>query len=850
MSGSPANTYRVGDFVYFDDPSAPDAPYQIRRIDELNRTSSGVEARAVWYARRRDIPSHLLKIADQAQRRFDNYYEVDKKKPENFNSRGFVVANGGEVKAESAEDSEIKKEDVEVPTVNDIDDKKGNEENEKTQENNTLTIKKDSEEIELKKKKVEDESTMVIDWGDGGLPLGSEKLSPEDRLKLRQHEVFLTRQSEIMPAHQIRGKCRVTLLGEVEECDNYLNAEETFFYSLVWDPVNLTLLADKGAIRVGDRFQARVDDYDENLDKGENGVEKMENDDDDDDDDNQNGALQIDEQPDEPKTSTSVSKSEVTEDVVRDVQVYHPYHDLTERDIDQFLIIARAVGTFARAIDSSSSTKIPTLHMAAACASRDVTVFHAMSLLHHANYDVGKAVTFLVPTANKAHYPLEVDKTLGNQTQTLGGPLLCRDQMEEWSTPEANLFEEALEKCGKDFNDIRADYLPWKSMRDIIEYYYQYKASNRYTERKKAKQAESESKLKQVYIPSYNKTTPSVIGTFNVTQNVSKSTIPCENCKTDESQNWYSWGGKSHLRLCQTCWFKWKKNAGLNRKHELERFDKNRPPVPVAPVMNGNDRQTSTPKPINQNVAVNPLKPNLGNAQRPTTFNNQALYQAAKAAAAKGQITQAQLIQLQQNLGITVPVVAKPASKPNIVYYTTICRRVLRRIQPKSALNPRRLARKPFSNIDHEAILKTVVIADRNTIWQTARSLAGQKSFKLNETEFHKGIIHLQHAMSAAAAAGKRPSSNTPVVGEPMPKLQKPSPETIKSLEIVGNTLLAVNRACARGSPYVHQPAMAGSPSGFAPLKTESTVRRRRPDSRYLDVKQHGVRYICGPRLK
>lgn len=31
--------------------------------------------------------------------------------------------------------------------------------------------------------------------------------------------------------------------------------------------------------------------------------------------------------------------------------------------------------------------------------------------------------------------------------------------MEEWSAAEANLFEEALEKYGKDFNDIRHDFV-------------------------------------------------------------------------------------------------------------------------------------------------------------------------------------------------------------------------------------------------------------------------------------------------------------------------------------------------------------------------------------------------------
>jgi hypothetical protein len=31
--------------------------------------------------------------------------------------------------------------------------------------------------------------------------------------------------------------------------------------------------------------------------------------------------------------------------------------------------------------------------------------------------------------------------------------------MEEWSASEANLFEEALDKYGKDFNDIRQDFV-------------------------------------------------------------------------------------------------------------------------------------------------------------------------------------------------------------------------------------------------------------------------------------------------------------------------------------------------------------------------------------------------------
>ena len=54
--------------------------------------------------------------------------------------------------------------------------------------------------------------------------------------------------------------------------------------------------------------------------------------------------------------------------------VWTPSHHLTDRQIDQFLVISRSVGTFARALDCSSSVKQPSLHMSAAAASRDVTL--------------------------------------------------------------------------------------------------------------------------------------------------------------------------------------------------------------------------------------------------------------------------------------------------------------------------------------------------------------------------------------------------------------------------------------------------------------------------------------------
>lgn len=61
-----------------------------------------------------------------------------------------------------------------------------------------------------------------------------------------------------------------------------------------------------------------------------------------------------------------------------------------------------------------------------------------MDTLHKHSYSIESAMCSLVPSS---------------------GPVLCRDEMEEWSASEANLFEEALDKYGKDFNDIRQDFV-------------------------------------------------------------------------------------------------------------------------------------------------------------------------------------------------------------------------------------------------------------------------------------------------------------------------------------------------------------------------------------------------------
>lgn len=156
---------------------------------------------------------------------------------------------------------------------------------------------------------------------------------------MRHRELFLSRQIETLPATHIRGKCSVTLLNEEESLLSYLNKDDTFFYCLVFDPLQKTLLADKGEIRVGSKYQTEVTAL---LKEGE---------------------------------------SDERKEAELETLVWTPQHSLTDRKIDQFLVVSRSVGTFARALDCSSSVKQPSLHMSAAAASRDITLVSIVTIL-------------------------------------------------------------------------------------------------------------------------------------------------------------------------------------------------------------------------------------------------------------------------------------------------------------------------------------------------------------------------------------------------------------------------------------------------------------------------------------
>lgn len=226
-----------------------------------------------------------------------------------------------------------------------------------------------------------------------------ESLPEKEKHLVKLRELYLSPQIEVHPVSSIRGKCTVTLLSEAESLLSYLKRDDAFFYTQIYEPDQKTLVeADRGEIRVGQKYQAEVP------------TKPLDN-------------------PEEEDTRELKELESLS---------YNPDNQLSEEQIEQFLVVAKSVGTYARALDCSSSVKQSNLHMSAAAASRDVTTQYAMDVLHQCDYDFTKAVCSLVPNS---------------------GPVLCRDEIEEWSTAESSLFEEAYEKCEKRFDEIQQNFV-------------------------------------------------------------------------------------------------------------------------------------------------------------------------------------------------------------------------------------------------------------------------------------------------------------------------------------------------------------------------------------------------------
>lgn len=340
-----------------------------------------------------------------------------------------------------------------------------------------------------------------------------EALPERTRHQVKQRELFLTRTIETFASSQIRGRCIVVQFCDSESPLAYLGREDAFYYTMVYDPNTKTLTPpERGDIRVGSRYQAEVP-------------------------------------PKRLEEEELANAADLRDSAALETLLFAPDHcQLTDLQIEQFITVVKSVGTFARALDCSSSVKSPGLHMTVADASRDCSIQYAMNTLHESGYSLEKAMLSLVPNNR---------------------PVIMRDEIEEWSAAESSLFEEAYERHEKKFEEIQQQFLPWKTMKNIIEYYYSWKATDRYVQQKRIKAVENESKLKQVYIPSYNKTSSQ--NAAQMAELMNGKQPQCESCKKTSSNNWNSLSMAPYptVVLCTSCLNFWKKFGAFKNPHRV-----------------------------------------------------------------------------------------------------------------------------------------------------------------------------------------------------------------------------------------------------------------------------------------
>ena len=168
------------------------------------------------------------------------------------------------------------------------------------------------------------------------------ELGELQRYHLKHRELFYSKFTETIAVTSIRGKCSVLLFSDdIERYRDYVSHEDKFYYHLTYDEHQKQIVDDKGEIKVGTKYQAEVPHFDA-------AAEKL------------------------------VGAAKVCEDLK-----WLTANKLSDNEIDQFLTIAKSVGTFARALDCNNVLKQPSLPLSAAAASRDITL---VSYAHGAQF--------------------------------------------------------------------------------------------------------------------------------------------------------------------------------------------------------------------------------------------------------------------------------------------------------------------------------------------------------------------------------------------------------------------------------------------------------------------------------
>lgn len=168
---------------------------------------------------------------------------------------------------------------------------------------------------------------------------------------------------------------------------------------------------------------------------------------------------------------------------------WKPEYDLSEQQLDHYLSVAKAVSLFARAINVYQENDAPQekcLQTALRGLSEFVTSHHPC---HHdagcqkvpnknsVNQSSTSGASSSFVTTNWLATATASWDTKEEGDSRVAGAASCSSLLGslgrcEWTPQEADLFAKALEVCGKNFGAIKKEFLPWKPVKSIIEFYY------------------------------------------------------------------------------------------------------------------------------------------------------------------------------------------------------------------------------------------------------------------------------------------------------------------------------------------------------------------------------------------
>ena len=79
----------------------------------------------------------------------------------------------------------------------------------------------------------------------------------DDRM-LSMRELFVSEATDVYPVSVLRGKCNVYHAGDIQQVKDFKPIENSFFYTLSYNPETRRLASTQGEIRVGASHQVRL----------------------------------------------------------------------------------------------------------------------------------------------------------------------------------------------------------------------------------------------------------------------------------------------------------------------------------------------------------------------------------------------------------------------------------------------------------------------------------------------------------------------------------------------------------------------------------------------------------------